>query len=1101
MKDRPSGKAIESDGLNQAPRHSWHTHAVIPALLNRLDQIVQAREYRFSLSLSLCLLLLLTLTAPLFAAQAGQGLIIRFQGEGRHALLESAEHVFRKGDSFSSQTADGSDSLDRIHREFGVRQIRALFRQGISGSLEAQRKRLQSRFAKARTNRRAPAMPWPDVAHIYHVQLPEGADLRKAQRAFSQDPHVAWVQQDHTHQLDALPNDPYLSSSGSWGQSFEDLWALHRIRAPEAWKISLGEGVIVAVVDTGVDYNHPDIAANIWLNEGEDLNRNGRVDPEDFNGLDDDENGFIDDIRGFDFANSLDGDGDGLYDGPLDESDSDPFDDRGHGTHIAGTIAAVGNNDLGIIGVAPKARIMPLKGFPAEGSGQDSDLWAAVLYAALNGAKVINNSWSCRPACPENPLAEEILEITQALGVVVVTSAGNGQTDAVINSPENLREAITVGASGYDDQNTASVTNFGWVVDLMAPGGGPSTNSGVRVSRRNILSLRSSGDTSPDFVVDKIYLRWAGTSMAAPHVSGVVALLKAQRPGLDPDSIRRILRQSAFDIGRPGHDYESGAGRLDALAALETTLPDLTARLDSPRNWALYAQGEEIVIAGALLGSDLDSWSVEVGLGSSPSLWQPLYSDTEPRQGELARWDTRKFEQGAYVIRLLAHSAQGQTFVEFIQISLESNSFVRLSSPGQPASAPDISFPWVVWSSARDLKDPWAEKEDQDLFLTHIRTGREKTIHKAPGDQNTASISSRRRKTILSWRSQLRGENDFEIQGCGFFARRPKCKAFTVADDSTLFSESRAMGGHIVWLQALEGRSDLLSCKVSGNGRHCKKSTLGPDREFAAGFPGGTGNTLIWTEYSNDFRFGFCQINAKTGLCPRVEINERAPSFSRPAASGNLAAWVAFTGQLSGPLRLCEVEAGTGACPWITVDRRVTDTHPQLSQHRLVWEDTAGDQDSDIYFCEYDRLRALCPVQRLTAQMGSQRAARIDDNWIVWEDDRHGSTAIYGLGLPEIKSIRVPRAREGKRLRLRVRAKDPMGEQLELAAEMASGALLEDLGIQFTQTLDASGYAKAELNWRPAAGQAGDHILTFSARKPGGLTVRKSVKITVKPAQ
>ena len=168
--------------------------------------------------------------------------------------------------------------------------------------------------------------------------------------------------------------------------------------------------------------------------------------------------------------------------------------------------------------------------------------------------------------------------------------------------------------------------------------------------------------------------------------------------------------------------------------------------------------------------------------------------------------------------------------------------------------------------------------------------------------------------------------------------------------------------------------------------------------------------------------------------------------------------------------------------------------------HRLVWEDTAGDQKTDIYFCEYDRLRGLCPVQRLTAQMGSQRSARIDENWIVWEDDRHGSTAIYGLALPEIKDIRIPRAREGKRLRLRVRAKDRMGERLELAVEAASGALLEDLGIQFTQTVDEADPPRPNSTGDPEAGQAGDHILTFSARRPGGLTVRKSVKITVKPS-
>lgn len=1023
---------------------------------------------------------------------------MRFEATGQHAVLESAEHIFKSGRSFSAHTADGSDSLDRLHRDLGVHRVRALFRDGGPDTLAAQRARLRARFAKGSSASRAPSRPWPDIGHIYQIELPEGANLEEAQETYSKDPHVAWVQQDHTHELDALPNDPYLSSSGSWGQDFQDLWGLYRIRAPEAWEISQGEGIVVAVVDTGVDYNHPDIASNMWLNEGEDLNQNGRVDATDFNGVDDDGNGFIDDLRGFDFAGSVDRDGDGFYTGPLDTSDPDPFDDRGHGTHVAGTISAIGDNGLGIIGVAPKARIMALKGFPAEGSGKDSDLWAAVLYAALNGADVINNSWSCRPYCPENPLAEEILEITSSLGVVVVTSAGNAQMDAVINSPENLSGVITVGSSDYNDEKTVSVTNFGWVVDLMAPGGGPNASSGVRVARRNILSLRSSGDSSPDFVVGGEYLRWAGTSMAAPHVSGVVALLKAQRPELDYDSIRRILRQSASDIGDVGHDYQTGAGRLDARAALETILPDLTARLEGPDNWDLFTRGEEIVIEGAVHGSDLESWSVEVGTGRSPGTWHTLSSEDGPREGELARWNTGDFEQGAYVIRLRAQSQGGQAFLEFRQISLESNSFVRLSSPGQPALNPDVAYPWVVWTSTRNPKEPWEETDDQDLFLTNIRTGREMAIWKAPGNQNNPSLSTHRRKSVLSWRSQGVSENTFEIQGCGFSSRRVDCDAFTVSDDPSAFSEMRSMEGHIVWLQTLDERRQLLSCKVSPNGRSCESSELGPEPEHTPSFPGGTGDTLIWTEFGNGYRFGFCEIDRRTGLCPRVEINESAPSLSSPTASGNLAAWVGFTGQKTGPLRLCEVDPQTGDCPWITVHRNVPDTRPQLSGHRLVWETSSDDQDLDVYFCEYDRLRGVCPVQRITAQMGFQRSARIDENWVVWEDQRHGSNSIYGIGLPEIRDIRVPRAREGRRLRLRVRARDPMGEPLTLSLEPHADLQPDELGIEFSQTASRNGMAKGELNWRPAPGQAGKYVLTFAAQKPGGLTVRKSIEITVK---
>ncbi|MFP8874410.1 MAG: S8 family serine peptidase, partial [Myxococcota bacterium] len=653
-----------------------------------------------------------------------------------------------------------------------------------------------------------------------------------------------------------------------------------------------------------------------------DLNGNGQVDPSDWNGVDDDGNGFIDDLRGFDFAGSFDHDGDGFYDGPLDVSDPDPFDDRGHGTHVAGTIAAVGNNGIGIVGVAPLARIMPLKGFPAEGEGLDSDLWRAVLYAAMNGADVINNSWSCRPYCPDNPLAEEILEIVHALNVVVVTSAGNAQRDSVINSPENLWETITVGASGYDDLRSQSISNFGWVVDLMAPGGGPDTDLSVLVARRNILSLRSSGYTAPDFVVDDAYLRWAGTSMAAPHVSGVVALLRAQRPELDYESIRRILRQTAADISEPGHDYDTGSGRLDARAALEwTDLPDMRARLYTPRNWEVFARGEEIVIEGTILGQDLESWTLEMGVGSSPNEWTMLGAGTEASQGVLASWPTDELDQGAYVIRLSARSRQGRTFLEFIQISLESNSFLRLSSPGRPAVQPDISFPWVVWSSRRDPDDPTASKEDLDLFVTHLRTGREQTLLQASGDQTDASISTRGKRVVISWWDESVEEDREEIRGCSFSSRHPDCDPFVVSNDPSNFPSSRAMGEFIVWLQDFDGRRDLLSCNVSRDGSRCEPASLGHANGFDVSFPAGTGNTLIWSEFGNDFRFGFCEMDGQTGLCPRVEVAERTPALSRPAASGNLVAWVAFTGGLTGPLRLCEVDLETGLCPWIFIDR------------------------------------------------------------------------------------------------------------------------------------------------------------------------------------
>ena len=207
------------------------------------------------------------------------------------------------------------------------------------------------------------------------------------------------------------------------------------------------------------------------MNPGEDLDGNGAADPADRNGVDDDANGFVDDLNGFDFANSVDANGDGDFDDPGDVSDPDPFDDFGHGTHVAGTIAAVANNGIGVAGVAPRARLIAVKGLRASGSTPDSVLARAMVYAADNGARVINNSWSCSPRCPSNPVLEEAQAYAASLGVVVVTSAGNRSDDVVFYSPKPRRDNIVVGATD-DRDRPAFFTNTGFLVSVVAPGSG-----------------------------------------------------------------------------------------------------------------------------------------------------------------------------------------------------------------------------------------------------------------------------------------------------------------------------------------------------------------------------------------------------------------------------------------------------------------------------------------------------------------------------------------------------------------------------------------------------------------------------------------------------
>jgi subtilisin family serine protease len=226
----------------------------------------------------------------------------------------------------------------------------------------------------------APLFDWPSrsgagpaaarsarLAGVFRVSFRTPVDVVALSRRLARDPNVEYAEPVLRARVAAVTNDPYLSTSGAWGQPYQDLWGLHRISAPAAWDRATGDGVVVAVIDTGSDPAHPDLAANLWQNPGEIAG----------NFLDDDGNGFVDDVRGWDFVNG----------------DSDPSDGHGHGTHVAGTIAAVAGNGTGVAGVAWRAKVLPLKGLGDDGFGSSDHLAEAIVYAAENGARVVNMSW------------------------------------------------------------------------------------------------------------------------------------------------------------------------------------------------------------------------------------------------------------------------------------------------------------------------------------------------------------------------------------------------------------------------------------------------------------------------------------------------------------------------------------------------------------------------------------------------------------------------------------------------------------------------------------------------------------------------------------
>ncbi len=372
----------------------------------------------------------------------------------------------------------------------------------------------------------------PLVDGLYRVNLQAGIGVQDAVTSLQARAGVLYAQPNYLVHTYVTPNDPLfgqqyaLNNTGQTaGQADAD------IDGPEAWDIYTGSSsVVVAVIDTGMDYNHPDLAANIWTNSGEVAG----------NGIDDDNNGYVDDIHGYDFANN----------------DSNPIDDHGHGTHVSGTIGAVADNGIGVAGIAWNVKIMAVKFLDAQGSGSLDAAISALNYAVSNGATISNNSWG---GGGYYAALNDAIAAAGTQGHIFVAAAGNdgNNNDANPGYPASydLDNIISVAATDDTDQ-LAYFSNFGASsVDLGAPG----------------VDILSTVPTSGDLGDPSGYRTLSGTSMATPHVTGVVALVRGQHPEWD---YRRVIDQilGTVDPLSSLTNATATGGRLNAATAVGSAL-------------------------------------------------------------------------------------------------------------------------------------------------------------------------------------------------------------------------------------------------------------------------------------------------------------------------------------------------------------------------------------------------------------------------------------------------------------------------------------------------------------------------------------------------
>jgi subtilisin family serine protease len=575
---------------------------------------------------------------------AGQ-LIVKFKSDERLGVNEDVSSCLAEGRSFATATADASASLDAAVKRHGIHRAASLVHRHHGQSTRASKAQLRAHASSvASAKGRSRTAPVDDLANVYRLDFSESADLHTVMQDLRSDPHVEYAHPNYLGHVVYTPNDPYFASSGSWGQPRADLWDLKLMHTDQAWNTTRGAGVVVAVVDTGVDITHPDLQGNVWTN----------VDEIPGNGIDDDGNGYIDDVHGWNVLNAS----------------PEISDSLGHGTHVAGTIAAQDNNSLGVVGVAPDAKIMSVGVFAFH---VDTDVFAltqGILYATQNGADVINNSWeACGVSCPSIGVLEDAVRTAHAAGTVVVFAAGNATTDIRAHSPQNQAESIVVTATTPADER-ASFSNFG-LVDVGAPGSGDPNDTMVEPTY-GLLSLRAATCMEPwicnsDRNVGDGYVRLAGTSMAAPHVSGAAALILGQHPNYTPEQVRQVLRRSGVDANGNGYDPDLGYGRVDSGRSVSEPTP-LEALIQLP----LLVQTSSVPVPGSANGDQFQKYVLEYGKGNSPTTWTTIVSSTTSvRAGNLATWDASKLADGDYTFRLTAYKKDGTKYDDLHQLTLD----------------------------------------------------------------------------------------------------------------------------------------------------------------------------------------------------------------------------------------------------------------------------------------------------------------------------------------------------------------------------------------------------------------------------------------------
>ncbi len=527
------------------------------------------------------------------------------------------------------------------------------------------------------------------LKRTYLLRFSPAADLKALKTAFKKSELVEAVAYNYLRPTladEIVPDDP----------KYSEQWSLPLMNLPQAWAIEKGKrDVVIAIIDSGIDYRHDDLASKIWVNPGEIPD----------NGLDDDGNGYIDDMHGWDFtdAPNLQAEGDFI------EGDNEPIDESGHGTHVAGIAGAMPNNGIGIAGVAWNCPLMAVRAGLSLGGGsrmQDDDSAAAIVYAADNGASIINMSWG---SSQHSFVIQDAIDYAYARGAVLIGAAGNSN-EAESIFPAGYRKVISVASTTQHKQRYYK-SNFGASVDIGAPGNA-------------ILSTQ----------INNGYRILTGTSMAAPHVAGIAALMRSKRPNLTHEEVRQILINTTDVVLEKDSDEPdptlAGAGTLNAERALLAS-GALQARIQFPQTNS--GGSTSITFIGTAGGYKFKSWQLFYGSSSVPTSFVPFTDliSTQKVAEQLAVWDTTDIPEDVYTVRLVVTGRDDSQAHDQVVLTVDRTSPKIFSVTATETLYGDSSTTIFTWATDDVTRDtfyfrrsgqitPFASIEERGLGKEHF---------------------------------------------------------------------------------------------------------------------------------------------------------------------------------------------------------------------------------------------------------------------------------------------------------------------------------------------------------------------------------------------